>query len=623
MFSDIAQHWARKCIVALAQRRLVSGYPSGTFRPDGVLTRAEFAALLLKIFPRSSIRTAAQMSEKADKSAGSGPTGSKSGLKRGALRDVTAEHWARAAIEWVHQCALLNGFADGSFRPGQRISRAQVVTALMAGLEAAQGVDATEALTADDLPIFDQVAAHFSDAREIAPEHLAGVASALKRKLLEPLSDSGSAPRPLLPNQPITRAEVALLLCRILAIPVAELAGNYSALVAAQDRRAVMQKFLRQEDSFNAEKLAVLDRGIRRSPYRSQIAHYAARLKQPAAIVVPVAGTTPYPRRGELIFPNEGALDFLSPGILSACVVLQTVQAGELKTRWLGLDALSDRQLWSATKFIPLLNVLAQVSAADATVDINRCRVREAGKPTGGSYSFADLATGILSYSDRIATSNALAVTFKRFATPAGLEQWTQQLTGNSELSFQGRYGEAPFIESPELWDTRRKKVLIKSAEVAHEGQNLVSTYDLTRILSMAGWHWQLPESARISDIKGENLEVLIRAMGVDTGRYVDVALETLGLANVIISPVIISKSGFGRSDQRDRTELTYSALVQFSLPRQGAPDLSATHQQYALCFTLLAASSAEDVDQAARYVDALMAAEVTEILRRTITQML
>jgi hypothetical protein len=610
MFFDIAQHWAGKCILALAQRRLISGYPSGAFRPDGVLTRAEFAALMLKVFPRSSIRVSSALSS-------DGPSQLP---KEAALRDVTAEHWAREAIEWVHQCRLLSSFADGSFRPGQRISRAQVVTALMAGLEAAQGVDAMAASAAEDLPVFEQVAAHFSDAREIEPEHLAGIASALKRKLLEPLAGLGNAPRPLLPNQAITRAEVALLLCRILAIPIAELAGDYSALVAAQDRRAIMKKFLQQEASFDAEKLAILDLGIRQSPYRSQIAHYAARLKQPSALVVPVAGTTPYPRRGELIFPNEGALDFLSPGILSACIALQTVQDGELKTRWLGLEALSDRQMWSATKFIPLLNVLAQANAAGA--DISRCRIRETGKPTGG-YSFADLATGIFSYSDHIATSNALAVTFKRFATPADLEQWTQQLTGNSELSFQGRYGEAPFVESPELWDTRSKKVLIKSAEIAHEGQNLVSTYDLTRILSMAGWHWQLPESARILDIQGDSLEVLIRAMGVDTGRYVDVALETLGLAKIVQSPVILSKSGFGRSEERDRTELTYSALVQFSLPRQGAPDLSATHQQYALCFTLLAASSAEDVDQAARYVDALMAAEVTEILRRAITQTL
>ncbi|MGI8933974.1 MAG: hypothetical protein ACR2FS_07860, partial [Phormidesmis sp.] len=119
------------------------------------------------------------------------------------------------------------------------------------------------------------------------------------------------------------------------------------------------------------------------------------------------------------------------------------------------------------------------------------------------------------------------------------------------------------------------------------------------------------------------SLSSFIQAMGADTARYVDVALDTLGLTGYVRSPVIISKSGFGRSDQRDRTELTYSALVQFSLPRQGAPDPTATHQQYSLSFTLIAAKATGDANQEARYVDALMAAEVTEILRRTITNQL
>ncbi len=592
MFSDIALHWASECILALAQRGLISGYPNGAFRPDGVVTRAEFAALMPKLFSQISERQAPAV-----------------------FRDVPAEHWASEAIAWASGRALFSGYEDSSFRPGQTISRVQVITVLTVGIEAAQGVDAIAA------QIPDLTAQAFSDIDQIPAYAREAVASALDRKLLEPLSE----PRPLRPNQAITRGEVAALLCRLLSVPSKELIRSYPELEQAQNRQATFQSLHRQEAGFNAEKLAFLDRGIQRSPFRNKLSQYAPQLQSvpqlSAAVATPLTKPVAYPSRGDLLFPTEGALDFLSSDILSACVCLSTLQKGELQTRWLGKDALSDRQLWSATKFVPLLNVTARANTAAPAVEIDRCQVRAVGTQNG--YSFDDLAKGIVTYDNRIATSNSLVAMFKHFETPARLEEWTRQLTGNGQLSFQGRYGEAPFIEFPQLWDPKTRQVLLQAAGEKHQGQNLVSTYDLTRLLTMAGWHWHLPQSAVIPGIQGHSLSSFIQAMGADTARYVDVALDTLGLTGYVRSPVIISKSGFGRSDQRDRTELTYSALVQFSLPRQGAPDPTATHQQYSLSFTLIAAKATGDANQEARYVDALMAAEVTEILRRTITNQL
>lgn len=592
MFSDIALHWASECILALAQRGLISGYPNGAFRPDGVVTRAEFAALMPKLFSQISDRQAPAV-----------------------FHDIPAEHWASEAIAWVSGRGLFSGYEDSRFRPGQTISRVQVITVLTVGIEAAQGVDAIATQTPD------LTAQSFSDADQIPAYAREAVASALDRKLLEPLSE----PRPLRPNQAITRGEVAALLCRLLSVPAKDLIRSYPQLEQAQNRQATFQSLHQQEAGFNAEKLAFLDRGIRRSPFQAKIPEYTLHLKSDpqasAAVATPLAKSVAYPAPGDLLFPTEGALDFLSSDILSGCVCLSTLDKGELQTRWLGKDALSDRQLWSATKFVPLLNVIARANAAAPAVEIDRCQVRAVGTQQG--YSFDELATGIVTYDNRIATSNSLAAMFKHFETPARLEEWTQQLTGNGQLSFQGRYGEAPFIEFPQLWDPKTQQVLLQAAGEKHKGQNLVSTYDLTRLLTMSGWHWQIPQSAAIPGIQGHSLTSFIQAMGADTARYVDVALETLGLTEYVRSPVIISKSGFGRSDQRDRTELTYSALVQFSLPRQGAPDPTATHQQYSLGFTLIAAKATGDANQEARYVDALMAAEVTEILRRTITKQL
>ena len=593
MFSDIAQHWAHPCIRALAERSLISGYPNGTFRPLGVVTRAEFAALMPKVFPQLSIRQPAV-----------------------SFSDVPDQYWASQAIGWVSARALFSGYEDGRFRPGQTLSRAQTIVVLMAGLERAEGVDAA---IAQPLGLVKQ---YFSDAAQIPPYAQPAVAAALKRQLLERLDE----PRSLQPNQAITRGEVAALLCRALAIQPTMFAHDYRQLEAAKDRPAVLQQYLKQEAGLDAQKLAFLDRGIERSPYQSATFQYPLRLRASFGVQPTLKQSAPYPLTGNIFFVNEAGLEFFSPDILSGCVCLSTVQDGRLQARWLGREALEDRQMWSATKFIPLLNVAARANTVAPLIPIDRYRIRAAGSASKG-YPFSDLAAGIMTYDNRIATSNSLAAMFKHFETPARLEQWTQQLTGSQSLSFRGRYGEVPFIEFPELWHPQTQQVVLPAVGEKHSGQNLLSTYDLTRLLSMAAWHWQLPNGAKIPGIQGHSLDRIIQTMGLDSARYVDAALETLGLTAWAQQPVILSKSGFGRSDQRDRTELTYSALVQFDLPRQfvgePAPDPTASHQRYSLCFTLIAAKGTGDADQEARDVDALMAAEVTEIIRRAVTNTL
>ncbi|MGB3299945.1 MAG: S-layer homology domain-containing protein [Phormidesmis sp.] len=603
MFSDIASDWASQCIEALARRKIVTGYPNGTFRPKATVTRAEFAALMPKVFPDLAEQRAAA-----------------------SFRDVPPQHWANEVVEWNAQRGLFSGYEDGTFRPSQTISRVEAVRALMQALEATQGVDVVIPDAQAKPTELDLAAQYFSDADQIPGYGREAIAAALKQKLLEPLSE----PRPLRPHQAMTRGEVAALLCRALDIPKAELMVSYPSL--STDSQSIFQQFLQQEAMFDQSKLAFLDRSIQNSPYRSQIAQYASRLQQPEGVVMPLANAALYPKTGEVFFVNEGGLEFLPADIRSACVCLSTVKGGELYGRWLGREALSDRQLWSATKFIPLLNLAARANAVLSGVDINQCRVRSAGS-TGrfSGYPFSDLAAGIMTYDNRVATSNSLAAMFKNFAKPESLEKWTREMTGNQSLSFQGRYGEVAFIQYPELWSAQANKTLLKSPGAKHQGENLMSTYDLTRLLSMTGWHWQLPADARIPGLQARSVESILRAMGLDTARYGEVALETLGLTGVVKSPVIVSKSGFGRSDERDRTELTYCALVQFSLPRsitgrdtdqatgQSAPDPTAAYQRHSICFTLIAEQGLGDANEEAQYVDALMAAAVTEIIRRTV----
>jgi hypothetical protein len=108
--------------------------------------------------------------------------------------------------------------------------------------------------------------------------------------------------------------------------------------------------------------------------------------------------------------------------------------------------------------------------------------------------------------------------------------------------------------------------------------------------------------------------------MGQDTARYVDAAIVSLGLSYFIDNPVVISKMGFGYSDQRKQTELTYTACIQFvdrlaTFHDMPLPKLRSVNM------TLRAVLNLQDPVREALEIDARMAATVAEILRRIVTE--
>ncbi|MBB6674852.1 S-layer homology domain-containing protein [Cohnella nanjingensis] len=103
-FSDVpVSHWASQAIGNAVSRGWMKGYPDGTFRPEQSITRAEMAALLAGLPQREG--EAASVAEFTD----------------------TVGHWAQAAIRQAHAAGLLNGYPDGRFLPKQALSRAEAV----------------------------------------------------------------------------------------------------------------------------------------------------------------------------------------------------------------------------------------------------------------------------------------------------------------------------------------------------------------------------------------------------------------------------------------------------------------------------------------------------------------
>jgi hypothetical protein len=211
----------------------------------------------------------------------------------------------------------------------------------------------------------------------------------------------------------------------------------------------------------------------------------------------------------------------------------------------------------------------------------------------------------MVSYRNKFGSSNAIGALFKRFTKREDLESWIKDQTGNKSIEFCGAYGEGSLITDPNIRDTTiRKPVLNSTTSIGKIGDNLISAYDLVRLISMLGWHLHLPSTAQLPSAQWKSLESVVRAMGRDTARYVDVALETLGVVNVISEPVIISKVGWGNSS------MTYAAFVKF-VDRRITPSKLRT---FALALRCPTPASSDDRDTN-------LAAAVTEIVRRIITE--
>jgi hypothetical protein len=138
----------------------------------------------------------------------------------------------------------------------------------------------------------------------------------------------------------------------------------------------------------------------------------------------------------------------------------------------------------------------------------------------------------------------------------------------------------------------------------------------------MIGWHYHLESDAQFPHVNWKSLQPIIKGLGKDTARFVDVALEMLGLENQIRFPVILSKLGHGPSSLRQTIETTYMALVQFVDPLPKSTGNSAKLRSVAMTLRgVIPIQDLENFDDESIRLDARMAAEVTEILRRVITE--
>ncbi len=192
-FPDIQNHWAHECISQMQPRNLATGYPDGNFRPQGSITRAEFAVLMLNAFPDAPI------------------------IRNGiTFKDVPANHWAKQAIQDAYRRGFFTGYPGNIFQPNQAIPRVQAI-AILAG---AKNYKIQSLLgNANQNPLQQ----YYDDADQIPNYARAAVTAASTNLLVVNYPQI----RQLRPNQSATRGEVAALFCR--ALNIYALPGEYIA----------------------------------------------------------------------------------------------------------------------------------------------------------------------------------------------------------------------------------------------------------------------------------------------------------------------------------------------------------------------------------------------------------
>lgn len=104
VFPDISGHWAQGEIEKMSKIGILKGFPDGYFKPDQMVTRAQFAKVITIALRIPEVKPDV-------------PT----------FPDVGKDHWAYGYIEAAAKRGLLKGFPDGTFRPDDQVSKPQIV----------------------------------------------------------------------------------------------------------------------------------------------------------------------------------------------------------------------------------------------------------------------------------------------------------------------------------------------------------------------------------------------------------------------------------------------------------------------------------------------------------------
>ena len=144
-FVDVPQgFWAYEQIDTLTNENVIGGYPENYFMPQNLVTRAEYASMVIKVLGQDKIPIETMYS----------------------FEDIDNSHWAFGSVVRAVNLDILKPADDGYFYPNDYVTRSEVITFLVNILKT-EDITKKEAITAlqnayldfDDVPDWFKVTA--------------------------------------------------------------------------------------------------------------------------------------------------------------------------------------------------------------------------------------------------------------------------------------------------------------------------------------------------------------------------------------------------------------------------------------------------------------------------------
>ncbi|NGZ75222.1 S-layer homology domain-containing protein [Saccharibacillus alkalitolerans] len=167
--NDLAGHWAESAVRRAVAAGFVSGYADGDFRPNAKVTRAEFVTMIARAL---DLPTQAAPASFADSD------------RVGA--------WAAPHVAAAVEAGIISGYADGTFRPGKAMTRAELTATIV---------------RAAKLPVDPAAKLSFRDAADVPKWAVPYIAAANKAGLA-----GGTGGGRFAPNKEATRAEAVSMI---------------------------------------------------------------------------------------------------------------------------------------------------------------------------------------------------------------------------------------------------------------------------------------------------------------------------------------------------------------------------------------------------------------------------
>lgn len=178
---DINRHWAKNDIQALVAKKIITGFPDGTFKPELEVTREQLAIMLARALSLPSPE------------------------QKTGLTDIPADHKYADYIYAAKEAGIINGYDDGSFRPERKASRAEVAKMLTTALAIPTPVS--------ERRVFKDVSTKYWAAQHVAALKAAGITNGFEDGTFRPQATT-------------TRAQVAKFLNKALALKSAQTASE-------------------------------------------------------------------------------------------------------------------------------------------------------------------------------------------------------------------------------------------------------------------------------------------------------------------------------------------------------------------------------------------------------------